>query len=462
MRAAHRLLAMSDTKDPFNKGTEGDFEKAAWFAGVYEKFGYRGIHLRRLHYRMVHSEETLTLWDGQTEYLNADLHWGKLQEASATARILRVVDAHDFTEQRNKARPTLFQEGSGVPEVGYWAEAPTYRHALPMAQDATDLPTVLGFTPYDEPSFEVSGYDYSPELQPNVVEIWSEKSGDDAVMHALAHRYGINYLPGLGFASLTAIKAMLRRLEASGVPGRILYVSDFDPAGQAMPVSFARHCQFACWELEELAGQLAPSIKVDNVAVTREQVEELGIPRVPIKGEPRKALFELTHGEGAVEVDALEAIHPGRLERILRERIEELQDADLRRRVEERRLEANARLADALGEIQEAHREQLEDIARRARELQERYRSFYDQLGEQVAERYRKLAQRFERHLTPLREELEGVEDEVRQAVEDLDVDLPELPEGEASEDEEREWLFDSERDFLEQTKHFRKLQGKE
>jgi hypothetical protein len=42
-----------------------------------------------------------------------------------------------------------------------------------------------------------------------------------------------------------------------------------------------------------------------------------------------------------------------------------------------------------------------------------------------------------------------------------LDVDLPEIPEGEV--DTERDdWLFDSEREFLEQTIRFRQAQGKE
>jgi hypothetical protein len=51
----------------------------------------------------------------------------------------------------------------------------------------------------------------------------------------------------------------------------------------------------------------------------------------------------------------------------------------------------------------------------------------------------------------------------MRQALEDLEVDLPELPEGEAPADgDDRTWLFDSERDFVDQTNHFRRMQGKE
>jgi hypothetical protein len=323
------------------------------------------------------------------------------------------------------------------------------------------LPRVFGFTAYDAPTFEVTGYEYSPEMQPYVIEIWSE--AEDTSLHSLANRFGINYVPGLGFASLTAIKTLLRRLEASGVPGRILYVSDFDPAGQAMPISVARHCQFACWELEELAAEATPSIKVDNVAVTREQVDRLGIPGIPIKEtDPRRARFELQHGEqSAVEVEALEAIHPGELERTLKKRIEELRDASLPHRVLQKKREAAELVAGELNEIIEEHRSDLEDIADRARAISQRYDALYEHLGDEVAERYRKLQARFERHVAPLREELQTVEDEVRQEIEDLDVDLPELPEGEAPEDGKRTWLFDSEREFLEQTIRFRRAQGK-
>ena len=43
----------------------------------------------------------------------------------------------------------------------------------------------------------------------------------------------------------------------------------------------------------------------------------------------------------------------------------------------------------------------------------------------------------------PLEEQLERIEGEERQAIEDLDIDLPEIPEGDSNEDEEREWLYD-------------------
>jgi hypothetical protein len=46
------------------------------------------------------------------------------------------------------------------------------------------------------------------------------------------------------------------------------------------------------------------------------------LPRIPIKEtEKRSEAFEQRHGEGATELDALEALHPGVLARILEQEI---------------------------------------------------------------------------------------------------------------------------------------------
>ena len=60
------LLAMSENKDHFNKGTPGDFKKAEWFDRVFRKYGSHGTHIKSLHYRYVSlpKRERVT-WDGQ-------------------------------------------------------------------------------------------------------------------------------------------------------------------------------------------------------------------------------------------------------------------------------------------------------------------------------------------------------------------------------------------------------------
>lgn len=456
----NHLFAMAKSNEPFNMGTSGDFAKAEWFRDVFERFGYEGIWLRRLHYRMCHSEEPLYMWDGQ-EYLNTQYCWKKLDVASKVARVLRLVDPYKLSEQRNKANPTLNQRGSAVPNPSFQADFEGYGRSLPVAQGAHSLPDVFGFSDYEHPTFSLEGYDYSPDMQPIHIEVWSEV--EDAPLHSVAYEHGCNYVPGLGFQSLTAIKALLTRLEESKRPARILYVSDFDAPGMYMYNSVSRHLHFACWELEEIAGAVAPSVKVDSVAVTGEQVEELRIPRIPInEKDPRKAKWELLHGEGGVEVEALEATYPGYLEQVLAERITELQDSTLQRRVREQRSEARRVVREAIEEITDSHSDELDRIKERSEELEERYSALYGALSESVEARYQRLKERFDRHRRELQQDLQKVEDEVREELETLEVDLPNLPEAELAENQSRVWHFDSGRDFVDQTQHFRQKTGKE
>ena len=58
------------------------------------------------------------------------------------------------------------------------------------------------------------------------------------------------------------------------------------------------------------------------------------LPRTPIKDtERRKDKFEQTFGVGATELDALEALHPGELARLLNAELDNWLDTGLQRRV---------------------------------------------------------------------------------------------------------------------------------
>src|SRR5262249_25614341 len=99
---------------------------------------------------------------------------------------------------------------------------------------------------------------------------------------------------------------------------RILYISDFDPAGDGMPLSVARKIEF----LLRREGLTDVDIRLDPLVLTAQQVARYRLPRKPIKeSESRKGRFEARHGSGAVELDALEALHPGELSRIIERRI---------------------------------------------------------------------------------------------------------------------------------------------
>ena len=68
---------------------------------------------------------------------------------------------------------------------------------------------------------------------------------------------------------------------------------------------------------------------------TRKQCIEYKLPRTPLKEtERRAARFQERFGEGATELDALEALHPGELRRIIETEIARYHDCDIDRAVE--------------------------------------------------------------------------------------------------------------------------------
>src|SRR5947199_9661088 len=121
------------------------------------------------------------------------------------------------------------------------------------------------------------------------------------VLKPLCERYRANLQTGLGELSITATLACCQRLQQAGKPARLLYVSDFDPAGQSMPVAVSRKIEYFVRTLG-----LELDIRLFPVVLTLEQVRHYQLPRTPIKEtERRRGGFETRSGEGAVELDAL-------------------------------------------------------------------------------------------------------------------------------------------------------------
>src|SRR5215207_2467267 len=216
---AKNLHVLAAHRDPFNKGTKGDWVKGKWFKEMHDRFGYDQMHLRRLHYRMVNAEEAVYSWDGSL-YENDQKHWGHLGEAFITARILGLVDAGGFVDRRVQASRIDGMCANVMPEPEFSAEPP-YFNDLPDAPGRF-IPGISRVNLFSfgmsDPRFEVTGYNYDSSLQPNLVEIWSEKSGDDRVLRGIANHYGINYQPGIGYASITNIKRMRKRVADHGKP----------------------------------------------------------------------------------------------------------------------------------------------------------------------------------------------------------------------------------------------------
>ena len=170
------------------------------------------------------------------------------------------------------------------------------------------------------------------------LEVWAEKTTVDDVVEPIAGRFAFNYLAFAGQPGIKPCRELVDRAVRHGRPVRILYISDFDPQGESMPVAVARKIEFVGAERG-----LDLDIRLIPIVLTAQQCVDLKLPRAPIKdGDRGRSTFEERHGEGATELDALEALHPGLLHDLLVAEVERYHDATLNERVDERFEELSA------------------------------------------------------------------------------------------------------------------------
>jgi hypothetical protein len=430
------LVAMSDGRDPFSVGTPGQVQLAEWFHGIWQQYVTSPrAHLRRIHYLFL-SQEDPRKADG-TPYRNTDRHWEILLEASTYARYLGLVDPRAIEDHRNPEPhlPPTWYDVREDPAV-FWGEGVS---AWTLPTIATDLAADLDLT-FPEP--EITGYDYSVASQGYHVEIWIEKSTMNDVLLPLAWRYGAVLVTSVGFQSITsAVQLITARLKRSGKPGRLFYISDFDPAGDRMPFTAARQIEF--WLHKYAPGA---DIKLSTLALTRAQVQQYQLPRIPLnKEDARKAGFEARHGEGGVELDALEALAPGTLAALVRAALDPYLDATLAARYAETAAEAQQEAADRWQEETADLREALDQLRDEAQTIYGRYQAALERL--QAA---------LEQELTPLREALGTLERNVRHDMVAFDPELPAWPEAEEIDDDDTPWLYDSARTYWEQLRVYK------
>jgi hypothetical protein len=414
------LLALAPKNDPFYAGSPAGHMWGRWFADLWERFGMGpGTHNRRVHYVTLSQEPPPPLPDGKP-YLNTDTCWNSLGEASKKARYLHEVDADEFDDRRN---PDPIDH--------------TYRvDTDPFVYLTNREPFAATLPPFpDLPSFELFGYEAEQRYH---LELWCEKSTINDVLEPLAREYGAVLQTGVGELSITRTLRLVQRIAERDKPARIFYISDFDPAGQSMPVAVATKVEFF---LQDLG--IEADIRIFPVALTQQQCIDYRLPRTPIKDtELRAARFEERFGEGATELDALEALHPGELARLLRAELDRYFDHDLDRRMRQAREELAADLESA-GEAAAAPHEA--EIAA----LHAEYEQFRSQ---------------FEALLGPWMARYEAVRLAVIEAMEDAQPDLTDypIPEPEEADEDGVDPLFDSYRDYEEQLAAFKEFQGKE
>ena len=413
------LIALAPQNDPFYMGTPTDLAMAEWFAGLWRAFGYTmGVHLRRIHYQVVSQKPPVTLPNG-LPYENTVECWDFLNMASKAARYLRLVDPAAFVDRKNAEAVIYAERGASDPQVYLGGYINKYDFAFP------DFP--------DLPGYRVSGY---RGAQRHFLEVWCEKSTMNDILVPLCQRYGANLQIGSGELSITSALSLVNRLQEANKPARIFYVSDFDPAGQSMPVAIARKVEFFIRTLE-----LDLDVRVFPVVLTAEQVRYYGLPRTPIKEtERRRVGFEERYGEGAVELDALESLYPGILSAILSQCLECYYDMSLEERVEAAKLDLLADLDTAGIGVLRTYTQDIEALKGEHERLKREFTSSTEGYGQRLQGLW------------------QAIRDDLRWQIPSLEA----YPVPEAVEAEELgDGLYNSLRDYLDQVWAYKEFQGK-
>lgn len=415
------LCALAPSNDPFYTGRPAEIAQAEWFYLQWSDLGFSsGVHLRRMHYALVSQDPPVLRHDGRA-YENTQRCWDYLCSAGKYARYLDLVSPDSFVDRRN-------------PEAKVHAELWASRPKADVSTDGSyGVDISLPDAP-DAPDYNLSGITgWGVDGQPFMVELWFEKSTMNDILQPLCEKYKINLVTGLGELSITAIREFLRRAKRKNRAVRILYGADFDPAGLGMPVSVARKIEFFLASDPEYQGL---DIRLQPVVLTAAQIAEYSLPRAPVKdSDKRKQSFELAHGAGQVELDALEALHPGELARILEDAILQYYDVEL---------------AAHLQATHNAYREKLtatrDDLLNTHPEI------------EDLRERYTDLAESFAQAIEGLQAEMEGTWSEFSA---DLVSQLansaaPEMPTA-ALPDEDDSKLYQSNRGYFDQLASYKR-----
>jgi hypothetical protein len=455
------LIALSDDNDPFLCNRPGRRKDGAqWLAELWNRLDVpNGVHLRRLHYLLV-STTGITLPNG-APYENTHKCWADLGRASLDARCLDLVPAGVFVDRR-AAEPIIYIPSDAGSEASVLIQSS--RPALVEECDSALLQ-------YDPPNYEFpdlpSAYLREPHVPDYALEIWAEKSTANDVLLPIAQNRGVTLLTGVGELSLTHCHGLVGRVRAHGRKTRILYVSDHDPAGLGMPISVARKIEFFLRR-----DGLRLDIQLDPLVLTFEQVREYALPRVPIKdSDQRRAQFEARHGEGAVELDALEALHPGALREIVVAAIDNFRRPvrSLRRRIASKASEVRNQIEDAESRVIERHTEAVEELREgwaetesEITEHQEAIATAIERCEQTIAghdEAITGLLENWQAHAEPIWQQIAS---EIEQEVPDVEqIEWPTLDDGNEEEGSADGPLFDSNRSYVEQIDRYKKHQGK-
>jgi hypothetical protein len=319
------LTVLSAQVDPYRLDTPSGHRDGQWLGEHFNRLIGRNknIHWRGLHYVLV-STTAIVKPNGEP-YRNDDANWTWLIDtAGKAARWLGYIPFDRIIDNRN-ASPIIHRKASLKPRalVSIGVDV-----AIPDAADLEPTPIADGFEGRQAFSFALFGEKAS--LEDTLLPIARAKQAD-------------LYLP-TGEISDTLIYRIAKDAAADGRPLVMFIIADCDPAGHQMAVSIGRKLQaFKNLFFPKLRFEVVP------VALTVEQVGELGLPSSPLKETEKRAdRWRQAFGVEQTEIDALATLQPAVLREIVERAFDPYFDRTLENRVDEARADWTQRAQAAI------------------------------------------------------------------------------------------------------------------
>lgn len=283
--AFRHVLILERQQDPFYFGSDADLICAEYAYTQWKRYidetGEKNVHIRGLHYYL----QALKTLDGPrltkdsplrnwTIYEHTDACYKYLQRGLKIARYLDLIPTTGIKDEKND-----------VTEItNYSPHTTEYQKELIMISSPVDIDTDI-FLPsvdvnYDTVDDYISGItnrisrdlvlniEFNSKLiKPFHVELWCEKTLPDYIKRIP----GIDTIvEGSGALSATVANSFISRLNENKQDGIALYLTDFDPSGNTMPVEMARKIQFS-----KRKGELKQQAFLEPIAITKELIKKL-------------------------------------------------------------------------------------------------------------------------------------------------------------------------------------------
>lgn len=171
------------------------------------------------------------------------------------------------------------------------------------------------------------------QFQPVRVEIFCEAAGMVPLLAGAVAEYGVNVYSGGGFNSLTTVRRTASRITHDPRMSVIINFGDYDPSGESIFDSFRQDVEAFVWQTSE-----SSDVRFDRVALTEDQVDDMGIPTAPPKATDSRSKNWI--GDTA----QLEAIPPDQLAQMAVNAVEAELDLDILEQTKEREERISERL----------------------------------------------------------------------------------------------------------------------